>query len=414
MEQIVSENLVKTQKVVVKDADTEEVKYERNLTSSPKLRTMSAVSEDVTLVSGESATYYDEYNNIQDLKNAIIENYPEKDDEEVAKDILRALDQDEDVINSMITSELEKVLYFELVTGASEYISELAFNNEMSCENTQEEIMTVNAARTPKMETGNQGLYDEDALKTYTLVAYYGKNSNGNHQFYSYATVKWLTESSDKYTDVIAIASSAASLYGGIEGDIVNKGMAGFISYDYSCNNVKEKDHEEAPEYIPETKPYGTVTGSRTYNALKEAGNYTLRDSNLLQIEPAGTSVFFEAPYPVRMGSNRCGAISYEEGWSMVHNMEKSNSKYFVSGYFLSNNTTYFQGTYFHTKKDYKVTYSAGISGGVSITGKGVSVSLGASLGANFAKQYIKKTFYTPYLVAEQNSQGNIVSIKPV
>ena len=91
MEQIVSENLVKTQKVVVKDADTEEVKYERNLTPSPKLRTMSAVSEDVTLVSGESATYYDEYNNIQDLKNAIIENYPEKDDEEIAKDILRDL-----------------------------------------------------------------------------------------------------------------------------------------------------------------------------------------------------------------------------------------------------------------------------------------------------------------------------------
>lgn len=403
MEQIVSENLVKTQKVVVKDADTEEVKYERNLTSSPKLRTMSAVSEDVTLVSGESATYYDEYNNIQDLKNAIIENYPEKDDEEVAKDILRALDQDEDVIDSITTNEVDVILDYESAMGASNYYSVLETTEEVTKECITRNSNNLLETCSSLSSQSNGPVGTSGTVKTYTWVGYYGKDVYGDSQFKSYATIRWNEEDdSNRFTDIIAVAAfNDSSPIEGIENNILEKGSSGYLSRDYKCKNYKIENTPAGEDDFGEY--YTTWTGSLQDNILLENGNITYRDNNMQNIKKFITITAFESPYTIPY---ECNEYSTNELYYIRHAPEYSNTKYYVSSYYVNNQRTNFSGLYIHTKKQYKTSTSVGIGAGIDFGISDTSIAVSASISKNFEKDYIKIKIPTPTIVARFNGNN--------
>lgn len=401
MEQIVKENLVKTQKVVVKDSDTEEVKYEKVLSEStkfPKLRTMSTDSEDITLASGESATYYDEYTNIQGLKNAIIDNYPEKDDEEVAKDILRALDQDDDVINSVTSNEIDTILEYESAMGASNYYSVYETTDELQTENIVKNDRNMSEISTYSLEDSTGFESGDEDLRTYTWVAYYGKDSLGESQFNSYATVRWNNEDTkNRYTDIIAImAANDSSVVDGVENSILDRGAAGYLSRDYTCKNYK---FENTPCSEDRGRYYSTLTGNVKKNALFENKKVTYRDDKLINIHQFLNIIAFECPYINFQCEERVGNPLYH----IEHRPSFSNTKYYVSAYYINNQTTNFQGIYYHTKKQYKTSTSVGLGSGINIDTDGVSIGISSSISKNFETEYIKNTFTTPCIVARFN-----------
>ncbi len=407
MEQIVSENLVKTQKVVVKDADTEEVKYERNLTSSPKLRTMSAVSEDVTLVSGESATYYDEYNNIQDLKNAIIENYPEKDNEEVAKDILRALAQDEDVINSITTNEVDVILDYESAMAGYCFYSVIENTGEVSEESinniTSTEALNSNIQRSNSNYSAGQLTTHQQILKAYTWAAHYGKDSEGKEKFNSYTTIRWEEEDSHKYYDTIALSSNS-ELINYIPESPLSPSISGYIQRFYECTNYKKNAGDEGVEWIE-----SVVDESVVYEETKFADGTYVSDSKDITTKRNYTNnistVTFSAPYNMKLPN--CGE-QHSSDYDLNHEKNSYSTKYYVSQCTRSDGEakTVFQGIYYHKVKDYEQYDNIEVKADIGFNLDGFVFDIGINASAGFQSTYVEKEFPTPIIIAHYNN-GN-------
>lgn len=391
MEELINENLIKTEKIVIKNQQGESVRTEEIESPAQNISTYSLTNssdnqtqEEIPLASGETAVYVEQYSNIQDLRKAIEQNYPEKDDEEVAKDILLAINQ-EDLAENMTTGELINALEFKDTCGMG--VIPLSNNNTVS-------LASVNN------EYGSLDENNED-LNSYIFAAYYGKNGAGNAEFYAYSTIRWKKEKTSNYRDVIVIGCSKAEPCYHIESSHLSLGIKGALTNTIECKNAK--DLKVRPSQNVLNNIYSIKTNTCIYETTRVDNDIYSNNNNQVNVYMGDNSVVCTAP--MNLGNRHCNETATLPGYAIYHNSKIKESKLFVSGYFGFNpfeKIASFKGAYYHTKKEMDITPSANL--GVSFAdGK---FSFESSIGTSFVETYVKKEYYTPQIKVQFNNEG--------
>lgn len=391
MEELINENLIKTEKIVIKNQQGESVRTEEIESPAQNISTYSLTNssdnqtqEEIPLASGETAVYVEQYSNIQDLRKAIEQNYPEKDDEEVAKDILLAINQ-EDLAENMTTAELMNTLEFKTTCGMGAI--PLSSNNTVS-------LASVNN------EYGSLDDNNED-VNTYIFAAYYGLNGAGNAEFYSYSAARWKTRLSSSYSDIMVIAFDGGKPYYRIESSHLAIGIKGSLINTIECRNIKYPKGQVANQY--NMIPYNNKINTWTYETTKVAENDIYSNNNgQVTIDRMNNAVVCTAP--IKLGCENCSTVC--DGYDMIHSPIVSQSKMISSGYFVADTNdkvSSFGGVYYHTKKQLKVTPSVGLN--LSYNSKS-GFGINGSLSTSFSSQYVKTPYFTPQINIQFNSKG--------
>ena len=388
MKELISENLIKTEKIVIKNEQGESVRTEEIESPAQNISTYSLTNssdnqtqEEIQLASGETAVYVEQYSNIQDLRKAIEQNYPEKDDEEVAKDILLAINQ-EDLAENMTTGELINALEFKDTCGMG--VIPLSNNNTVS-------LASVNN------EYGSLDENNED-LNSYIFAAYYGKNGAGNAEFYAYSTIRWKKEEISPLRDIMVIAHNKGTACYRIENSRLAHGIKGYLQNTIRCKNIKVAGLWPTEDEL--ANPYSTKTNTYIYETERVDNQIFSNNNQQITVEKLGNIVMCTAP--MNLGYGLCNE-KVELPNFIEHFPTLTENKLFVSSYFTVGSevgSSFFGGAYYHTKKELSVSTTVGL--GISFNG---SFSFSGSIGESFVEKYFKKEYYTPQIMVQFNDK---------
>lgn len=390
MEELINENLIKTEKIVIKNEQGESVRTEEIESPAQNISTYSLTNssdnqtqEEIQLASGETAVYVEQYSNIQDLRKAIERNYPEKDDEEVAKDILLAINQ-EDLAENMTTGELINALEFKDTCGMGAI--PLSSNNTVSLASVNNEYGSLDENR-------------ED-LNSYIFAAYCGKNGAGNAEFYAYSTIRWKQPLNSNFRDVIVLGSTVGETYYKIENRRLEPGIKGYLSNVLECRNNKYP-LGQAPNG-QNISLYSIKNINYYFETLKVDNEFFSNCDNQVTVDIVNNTIVCTAP--MNLGNEKCHD-SYP-GYNMIHSTKLKDVKMFVSGYYVSNpldTVSSFASVYYHTKKELSANPSVAL--GISYKyGSGFSVN--GSLGVSFSEKYVEQEYYSPKINVQFNQKG--------